>query len=169
MRHVSGRKGGPRRRGARIGVVVGAVAGAAAVSVAVLAVLNERPDSGSPTTRGASAATTAAAAEESGQSQWRHTFRDDYTGPVWITVESPDSQVRTVTIVWGAWKRNILHEGAEPVTYLFAKGTGPNIPVAVAVEPDATITFGSGAEPPTDAQDVNAGWTSNETEEQPSQ
>lgn len=164
---MSGRQGGPRRRGARIGVLVGVVAGAAAVSVAVLAVLNERPDRGSATASGASAGTTAAAGEEAGQSQWRHTFPDDYTGPVWITVDSPDARVRTVTIVWGAWKRNILHQGAEPVPYLFAKGSGPNIPVAVAVEPHAIVTFGSGAEPPADAEDVNAGWTPNETEEQP--
>lgn len=134
--------------------------------MAVLAVLSERPDGGPSTASGDSADTTAPTAEEPGQSHWRHTFPDDYSGPVWITIDSPDAQVRTVTIVWGAWKRNILHEGTEPVTYLFAKGSGPNIPVAVAVEPDATITFGSGTEPPGGAQDVNAGWTPNEPEGQ---
>ena len=168
MRDVSARKGGSRRRGARIGVVVGAVAGAAAVSVAVLAVLNERPDRGSAPASGDGEGTSLAAAEEPGRSQWRHTYPDDYTGPVWITVDSPDARVRTVTIVWGAWERGILHEGAEPMTYLFAKGSGPNIPVAIAVEPDATVTFGSGVEPPDGAQDVNAGWTPNDTEEGPS-
>jgi hypothetical protein len=144
----------------------GALVGALAVSVAVLAVLNEQGDRGPA---GGAGGEGEIAAEEPGQSLWRHTFPAAYQGPVWITVEAPDEEVRTVRIVWGAWQRHIVHEGSEPVTYHFLKGGGPNIAVAVRVDPDATVTFDSGPEPPAGAEDVNAGWTPNETVEAPSQ
>lgn len=154
----------------------GGVFGAVVVSLAVFAVLNERGTSRDRPDRSASASTADAggvsidddaSADEPGQELWRHTFPESYTGPVWITVESPDDRVRTLTIVWGAWKRGIVHEGTEPVTYHFAKGGGPSIPVTVAVEPAATVTFGSGETPPPDAQDVNDGWERNDSAEEP--
>lgn len=152
----------------------GGAFGALVVSVAVFAVLNEHGTSREPN-QGAAANTDDAGdvtpdddvtADEPGREMWRHTFPESYSGPVWITVESPDSRVRTLTIVWGAWKRGIVNEGAEPVTYHFTKSGGPSIPVSVAVEPAATVTFGSGATPPPAAQDVNEGWERNDSAEE---
>jgi hypothetical protein len=79
---------------------------------------------------------------------------------VWITVEAPDSDVRTIVVTWGAWQRRIVHEGSDVASYRFTKDPGATVPIVVDVEPDAVVTFGSGTPPP-DSEDVNAGWTSN--------
>jgi hypothetical protein len=147
------------------------VVGAAAVSGAVIAVLNERDDDPGggedvadeqPAEPGDTFGDEAGdePGEDPGQSQWRHTFEPTYTGPVWITVQAPDSRVRTLTITWGAWQRQVIHEGTDAVSYLFTKGGGENIPIAVEVAPDAVVEFGFGT-PPEGAEDINEDWTRN--------
>lgn len=148
--------------GARRWVWIGGAIGAMAVSGALVAVLNEHDNGEGGGTGGAGEAGDSAdeTVPEPGQTHWRYTYPESYAGPVWITVEAPDNRVRQVTITWGAWQRRLVHEDVEPTTYLFNKSPGPTVPIAVDVEPEATVTFGSGTPSP-DAEDINAGWTQN--------
>jgi hypothetical protein len=97
-------------------------------------------------------------------STYGHEFPADYAGPVWVTVDAVDATAHTVTIAWGSRERRIVHEDAEPVTYVFTKAPpgpgGESVPTTVTVEPDAVVTFGNGPAPPADAVDVNADGTS---------
>ena len=139
---------------------IGGIAGALAVSGALVAVLYERGDSGSGGGDGSSGRPQKVAEDASAEpakTLWRHTFSESYTGPVWITVESSDGHVRNVVITWGPWERHVVHQGTEPASYLFTKNPGPNVPLAVEVEPEAVITFGSG-KAPVGAEDINADW-----------
>ena len=144
--------------------MIGGVLGAAVVSGALLAVLNERDGGGSGDVDGGSGSSSnggsGSQAAEDARGEWEHHFPETYSGPVWITVEAPDDEVRTVTITWGEWQRTIVHSAAGPATYEFHKNPGPTVPTTVTVEPAAKITFGSGA-PPTGAEDVNDNWNRN--------
>jgi hypothetical protein len=150
---VSGEPGlAGRRRGWL--VVIGVAVGVIAMSGALLAVLNEGDAGGD----GSSPTTT----RPPERTRWQHEWPASYAGDVWITVDAPDAGARTVTIRWGPWQRQIVHDGDEPATYVFTKNvTLPGeetVPTTVTVEPGATITFGSG-EPPAASVDVNDDWT----------
>lgn len=141
---------------------LGLAIGILVVSGALVAVFHDREgddggDGGEDDRRRAAAAAAAEPTEAS------HEWPSSYAGPVWITVDAGDTTPRTIVIRWGPWERRIIHESADPVTYEFAKSPDdvgePTVPTAVRVEPGAEVTFGSGATPPADAVDVNAGWT----------
>jgi hypothetical protein len=160
MHDMSRRSGERRSAGARRWAWIGGVAGALAVSGALLAVLYERGGREPAGGDGMSGGATEQVDEEFGRTKWRHDFPDSYSGPVWITVESPDSRVRDVTINWGVWEKRFTHDGTEPASYRFSKDPGPSVALTVKVEPGAKVTFSSGT-PPADAEDINAGWTKN--------
>lgn len=148
--------GGAGRLWAWIGTVLGAVA----VSGALVAVLHQSDgDSGD---RPAGASEQVGPPPAAGRQHWKHEWPATYAGPVWITVDPPDDVPRTVTITWGPWQRQILHDDAAPVTYLFGKSPtaagDATVPTAVDVDPAAVVTFGSGTPPP-EAVDINDGWT----------
>lgn len=157
---MSGRARSHSRRPGRLWAWVGTtVLGAVAVSGALVAVLHQRDDpNGSDRPAGASPGQPPAA----GRRHWQHEWAASYAGPVWITVDPPDDVPRTITITWGPWQRQLLHDGAAPKTYSFEKsptGQGEEtVPTSVDVDPAAVVMFGSGT-PPDGAVDVKAGWT----------
>jgi hypothetical protein len=160
---MSRRSGERRSAGARRWAWIGGIAGALAVSGALVAVLYERGDSESTGSKRLSARSeqtddrSTGTPDEAAPTEWTHTFPKAYAGPVWITVTSPDSRVRAITITWGPWERRVVHEGTEPVSYLFSKQADSEVPLTVVVEPGAKVTFESGT-PPAGAEDINADW-----------
>jgi hypothetical protein len=136
--------------------IVGLAIGIIAVSGALVGVLYDRDESGDDADD-----ETPELPEVATESSF--TWPAAYAGPVWITVVAEDAGTRTVTIVWGPWQRRITHATAEPVTYVFdkdANGADEAVPATVRIEPGADVEFGSGEEPPADAEIVNSGWTS---------
>jgi hypothetical protein len=158
---VSRRARSNSRGAGRVWASVGTILGAIAVSGALIAVLHQR-DQGNDGDRPAGATDETGPPKATGRQHWQHEFPDGYAGPVWITVDPPDDLPRTITITWGPWQRQLLHDGNEPGTYLFAKSpTAPGeatVPTSVDVDPAAVVTFGQGKSPPRDAVDVNEGW-----------
>ena len=144
--------GGPPTREAGPRVWVGVAVGVVLVAGALLAVAYERDD-------GAGAGDDGGGPEA--RSEYVHEFEAAYTGDVWIEVDAPDDAVRTVTITWGEWQRQVIHETDAPAAYAFrkldAQAEGEVVPTEVTVEPAAEVTFHAG-ELPDGAIDVNEDW-----------
>jgi hypothetical protein len=155
--------GGARHRSTWLGLLIGVVA----VSGALIAVVHDRGgdagDAGRAGDADRAAARSGPVATSHARTEWTHEWSAAYSGPVWITVDAGDAGVRTVVIRWGPWQRRIVHETADPVTYVFKKDptrAGDRlVPTTIHVEPGAEVAFGQGATPPTNSIDVNDGWT----------
>ena len=124
---------------------------------------------GSPTTTPSPATTTSTTSPSVSTTSttvppdatFEHTYPAEHEGPVWIRVQAPDGDRRTIRIRWGPHQRLIVHETPWAVTYAFRKGAGPTVPTTVTVSSGSgvSVVFGKGLIAPIGSVDVNDGWT----------
>lgn len=94
---------------------------------------------------------------------WAYEHPRDWTGPVWIRCNPVVDERHVLTLRWGPYLREVVHDpaGSERWSMIHHKIHRDRVTLHVHSEPPAVVTFGQGPSPDVapNAFNIDEGWT----------